>query len=905
MGDQQRPTPEKLLRQIERETRGKLTIFLGPAAGVGKTYAMLEAAQERLAEGVDVIIGWVETHGRRETEALLEGLPLLPPMEIEYKGRSFREMDLNALLEHHPEIALVDELAHSNIPGSLHDRRFQDVEELLKAGIDVYTTLNIQHIESLNDVVTQITEIPVRETVPDRLLDDADQIRLIDISPDELIKRLEDGKVYVPEKARHAITRFFRPGNINALRELALRFTAQGVDRQLDRYREAHAIERPWRARELVMAAVSPSPFSSQVIRAARRLASGLKTEWIATFVEDPSRGDMSASERDQLSRNLRLAEELGAEVVALTGTDMALELLKLSRKRNVTAIVIGKPLKPRLRTFRRPTIVEKVMQGSQGISVHVIPGTTPQKTDGKRRALNINLEGFDASPLLAIVLVVAAQTLLMRGLRPIMPELFDVVNVALLYLLPVLFSAVRWGRWPSILAALTATLCFDVFFVPPELSIKVADLRYLLVFLIFLIVAFITGTLASRLRNQARIAGRREERASALYTLSRQIASETDIQSILKISTKAIASSIEGDVAIYMSDTSGGLTPQAATAGADRLMESRERAVAQWVFESGEIAGKGTETLSAAMGLFLPLVAEQKKIGVLGVLPNVPEKHLSPRQRRLLESFAGFISLAIAREQMRIEAQQAHYAAESERLRTALFNSVSHDLRTPLASITGAVTSLQEEDVYNSDERRALIAAIKDSALQLNHLVGNLLDTARLESGMLQLRKDWCDIQDLIGVALRRSRQVVGDREFRIKMPEEVPLIKADFSLIEQVLVNLLYNAAQYSPPDSEISITVNREDGEIRVTVGDSGPGIAPEDRERVFDKFYRLYAPEHVSGTGLGLSICKAFIEAHGGRIWVEPNPEGGSLFIFSLPLETQPVVREPEQGENNAE
>lgn len=903
MGDQQRPTPENLLEQIEKESRGKLTIFLGPAAGVGKTYAMLEAAQERLAEGVGVLIGWVETHGRRETEALLEGLPLLPPREIEYKGRPFKEMDLSTLLERHPEIALVDELAHSNIPGSLHDRRFQDVEELLKAGIDVYTTLNIQHIESLNDVVTQITEIPVRETVPDRILDDADQIRLIDISPDELIKRLEDGKVYVPEKAQHAVTRFFRPGNINALRELALRFTAQGVDRQLDRYRDAHAIERPWPARELVMAAVSPSPFSSQVIRAARRLASGLKTEWIAAFVEDPSRGDMSASEQDQLSRNLRLAEELGAETVALTGTDMANELLELSHKRNVTAIVIGKPLKSHLRSFRRPTIIERVIQGSQGISVHVIPGMAPQKTDKNKRVLKGRLEGFDARPLMGVLLIIAAQTLLMRGLRPLVPDLFDTVNVALLYLLPVLLCAVRWGRWPSIFAALAATLCFDVFFVPPELSVAVSDLRYLLVFLIFLIVAFITGTLASRLRNQARISSRREERASALYTLSRQIAAETDIQSILKISTKAIASSIEGDVAIYMSDTAGGLTPQAATARADKLLESKERAVAQWVYESGEIAGKGTETLSAAMGLFLPLVAEQKKIGVLGVLPTVPEKHLSPRQRRLLESYTGFISLAIAREQMRIEAQQAHSAAESEKLRTALFNSVSHDLRTPLASITGAVTSLQEENIYNSEERKTLIAGIKDGALQLNHLVDNLLDTARLESGMLQLRTDWCDIQDLVGVALSRSQQVIGDRKFQIEMPEKVPLIKADFSLIEQVLVNLLYNAAQYSPSDTEISVIVRKSDDEIRVEIGDSGPGIAAEDRDRVFDKFYRLYAPEHVGGTGLGLSICKAFIEAHGGSIWVEPNPGGGSLFIFSLPLEAQPEVREPEPREKN--
>jgi len=898
-----RPSPEELLERIKREARGKLTIFLGPAAGVGKTYAMLEAAQERLAEGIDVVVGWVETHGRKETQALLEGLAIIPPREIPYREKAFKEMDLDATLKRHPYLALVDELAHTNIPGSRHARRFQDVEELLAAGINVYTTLNIQHVESLNDIVAQITQIQVRETVPDRLLEQADEIRLIDISADELIKRLHEGKVYVPTQAAQAIERFFRPENINALRELALRYTAQGVDRQLERYREEHAIAGPWPVRELVLAALSPSPFSAQVARTAARLATGLRAQWIATYVETPGQS-MSQVDRDQLSRNLRLAEELGAQVVALSGNDVAEEILVLARRRNVTQIVIGQPLRKPISALWHISVVDKVIKGSQGMSVYVVPGGArprelqPLPVASAKHKINIR-------PYIEAFLIIALFTTISRVAQPYVEPVLDLTNVAILYLLPVLYIGVKYGRGPSVFAALVAVLAFNFAFVPPNFTFAVADLRYLFVFAVFLIVALITGTLASRLRGQAERARKREERTAILYALSRQMAAETDTQKLLNTVVKAVYDAIGASAVIYMPDSAGIFKIQAATEGSEKLATERDQAVAHWVFENGQFAGKGTETLSGAEGLYVPLKSEQAKLGALGIVPVEPERMALPAQRRLIEGFAGLASLAIMRLQLTEEARKASHAAESEKLRTALFNSVSHDLRTPLASITGAVTSLQVEGVYDVEARQALVETIKEGAQRMNHMVGNLLDTARLESGMLKLNKDWCDVQDIIGVALRRCNHVLKVRPVRIDIPDELPLVQADFTLIEQVIVNLLYNAAKYSPPGGEISIAVRRLYEEIQVSVGDRGPGISEEDRDRVFDKFYRLYSPEHVSGTGLGLSICKGLIEVHGGRIWVDPAPEGGSVFTFTLPIDEQPMIKEPinKEGADN--
>ncbi|MQL51349.1 DUF4118 domain-containing protein [Desulfofundulus thermobenzoicus] len=896
MEKDKRPDPDSLLVSLEEEGRGRLTVFLGAAAGVGKTYAMLEAARDRLAEGVDVVVGWVETHGRAETAALLEGLPVIPPRRLVYRGREFAEMDLDALLTRRPALALVDELAHTNIPGSRHVRRYQDVEELLAAGIDVYTTLNIQHLESLNDIVAQITGVQVRETVPDRVLEAA-RIQLVDIPPEELIQRLKDGKVYVPGQAAEALRKFFRPGNINALRELALRYAARRVDRQVETYMRAHGIPGPWPAGERVMVCVSPSPFSARLIRIARRMAEGLQAEWLAVYVEAPRRFPAGEAERDRLAKNLRLAEELGAETISLTGQDVAEELLELARKRNISQIIIGKPLHSRLWEWLHGSVVDKVIRHSEGISVHVIPGKPGRERQVPRAPGVTRRPPAPLLPYAGIMVLMFLVTLCAASFRTFLGP----VNVALMFLLPVLAGAVKWGTGPAVLAALVGVLAFDFLFVPPTFSFTVADLRYLISFVIFLLVALFTGTLSSRLQEQARLSRRREARTAALYALSREIAAVSELEPVLESVARKVAETVEGQVMVLLPDENGRLAVRAASSpGLVDSLDESERAVATWVFERGVMAGRGTDTLSASAGLYLPLRAGEEVRGVLGVHTGDRERYLHPEQVRLLEAFAGLAALAVTRIQLAEKARVARMLAESERLRTALFNSLSHDLRTPLASIIGAVTGLLEGgDVYDPAARRDLLQTIKQGALRMNRFVNNLLDMARLESGLLSLRKEWCDMQDIIGVAVGRLGEL-RSRPLQIDLQPDLPLVQADFMLIEQVLVNLLDNALKYSEPGSEITIAARREGEELAVAVADRGQHIPEEDLGRIFDKFYRLQSPRLVSGTGLGLAICKGIIEAHGGRIWAANHPAGGVVITFVLPLGEAAPGEVPAEG-----
>jgi two-component system sensor histidine kinase KdpD len=904
MAGEKRADPDAILAGIKEEGRGTLTVFLGAAAGVGKTYAMLETARERLEDGLNVLAGWVETHGRADTEALMAGLPVAPPHHLEYHGRSFAEMDLDALLARKPQIVLVDELAHTNIPGSRHAKRYQDAEELLAAGIDVYTTLNIQHLESLNDAVAQITGIKVRETVPDKILEQA-EIQLVDVPPEELIQRFKDGKVYVPDKAAEALRKFFRPGNINALREMALRHTAKRVDHQMETYMRAHAIEGPWSAGEKVMVCISPSPFAARLIRYGRRMAANMQAEWFAVYVDTSRHMPVGEDEHNLLEKNIQLAEGLGAETVTIAGDSVADELLGFVKKHNITQIIIGKPLRPLFREWLHGSLVDYILKRSEGISVHVIsgksqPNSTPQAQTAGR-------ESFQILPYTAIVLMIALLTVLAMPVRSYLGQ----VNIAMLYLVPVLFSAVVWGRYFSVVAAILGIISFDFFFIPPTFTFTVFDLRYLFSFAIFLLVALMTGTLSARLRQHIIYARQREARMVALYALSREISATNELEKALEQVAKKVYESVESQVVILLPGADNKLVVRAKSDAEQKiLVDENEKAVALWVYEHGQTAGRGTDTLVGADCTYVPMRTEQGILGVLGVRPR-DSRHLSPEQRRLLEAFASLGAVAVNRIQLVEQAKETHLLAESERLHAALFNSISHELRTPLTSIIGAVTGLlDEDDLYDSVSRRDLLQTIKQGALRMHRLVNNLLDMTRVESGYLQLSKEWCDVQDMIGVAASQV-EALRSRPLKIEAAPDLPLVQADFVLIEQVLVNLLDNAAKYSGPDSEISVKALHNREEVAISVTDHGPGIPEEDRELVFDKFYRLRASRQIGGTGLGLTICKAIVDAHGGRIWVSGNPGGGALVTFTLPLlaAAPEKIPEPESsasaGDGNGE
>ena len=884
-----RPDPDVLLANLNKEARGKLTVFLGAAAGVGKTYTMLESAHEMLAAGINVVIGWVETHKRLETEKMVNGLPRLPAKDIEYRGKIFNEMDIDGILALKPQVVLVDELAHTNVAGSRHVRRFQDVEEILNSGIDVYTTINIQHIESLNDIVAQITGVTVRETVPDCIVEQADQVQLIDIPPNELIKRLKEGKVYIPHQAELALDNFFRPGNINALRELALRFTANRVDKELHQYMRAHDIVGPWPAGERVMVCVSASPFSAQLIRAAKRLARGLQAELLAVHIEIPRKLALSDKERDRIFSNMRLAEELGARTLSVAGKNLTDEILSVGREYNVTHVVVGKPLQGRIREWLSGTaVVVKLIRHSGGMNIHVIQGKTDVKDEPKVKtsAATATIEWHHyVKGLLMIILVTAGSWYWRDYIEP--------VHVIMLYLLPVLLSAVWWGKGPSYVAALCSVLLFDFFFTLPIFSLSVADHRYVWSLPLFLLVAFIIGGQTEKLRLEAILARQREKSTRALYTFSREIAAVVDINVIVRNLAEQSCQALEHSVAVFLPQKDNKLVLAGQAGSIQTGIDTGELAVAIWAYEHGEIAGRCTETLPGAQYMYLPLTTSGNTVGVLGI--HIQEKMLTAVQSRLIEAWAGLAAIAVERVNLAEQAGQAALLVASDKLRTALFNSISHELRTPLASIIGAISSLLDtEGVYSIADSKELLETVQEGAARMDRLIANLLDTARLESGMMQLKTDWCDVEDVIGIALRRVTKCIEGRLLLINIPENLPLVQADCVLLEQVLINLLDNACKYSSHGSEITITASQDETVVKIAVADRGAGIPPEYLTQVFDKFYRVEQPKSVSGTGLGLSICKGIIEAHGGSIYAENRSGGGTIMTVAIPFVEQPSI-----------
>jgi two-component system, OmpR family, sensor histidine kinase KdpD len=879
-----RPDPDALLAQIQAEEqaqkRGHLKIFLGYAAGVGKTYAMLEAAHQRKAEGVDVVVGYVETHKRVETEALLAGLEVIPRCQITYHNIQLTEMDIDAILKRKPRLVLVDELAHTNVPGSRHAKRHADVEELLEAGIDVYTTLNIQHIESLNDVVAQITGMTVRETVPDSVIDSVTDIELIDLPPDELIQRLRDGKVYVPEQAQRAIEKFFRKGNLTALRELSMRRAAERVDDQMRLYMRTSAIPGPWPASERLLVCISPDAFGERLIRTARRLADELKAEWFAVYVETPDQARLSQEKRDQVAKSLRLAEQLGARTRTLPGESVATTALDYARRHNVTKIIAGKPVHSRWMEFLRGSEVDRLIRLSGTIDIYVINSEAEPQTreivEGWRphRPLGRYLLGL---------LLAAAAT----GLSALVAPYIHPTNLVVIYLLSVVLAAVYLGRGPSILVSILGVAAFDFFFVPPSLTLAVNDTEYLLTFIGLLAVSLVISQLTAVVRGQAEAVQRRETETVELYELGRDLTVAADLEAVAQAAIAHVGQTFSREVAVFLPD---GNSLKVHSTSPGLSISADDQAVATWVFEHGQVAGHGTETLPETALRYQPLKTTRGVVGVLGVKPIDPARHLTREQLRTLDAFANQIGLAVERAGLAEQARQAEMLEITDKLQTALLNSISHDLRTPLVSITGALSSLADDQIrLDESARRSLIETAGEEADRLNRLVGNLLDMTRLESGAMRFKKEACDIQDVVGSALEELGSRIGKRPIQIEIPPELPLIQLDFVLIERVLVNVIDNALKYSPADKPIEIKAHAAGAFMEIEVADRGTGIPPEDLTRVFDKFYRVQRPGNISGTGLGLSISKGIVQAQGGFISAENRQGGGTIITISIPLQ----------------
>ncbi|HVP37636.1 MAG TPA: sensor histidine kinase KdpD [Candidatus Saccharimonadales bacterium] len=895
MSDETRPDPEKLLERIrqaeEREQRAKLKIFFGASAGVGKTYAMLVEARERVAAGTDVLAGLVETHGRAETQALLADLPALPRRSVDHRGAALHEFDLDAALERRPALILVDELAHTNAPGSRHVKRWQDVEELLGAGIDVYTTLNVQHIESLNDVVAQITGVWVRETVPDSIVDRADEIELVDLPPDDLLQRLREGKVYVPEQVQRAIEGFFRKGNLIALRELALRRTAERVDAQMESYRRSEGIARAWPVGGRLLLCIGDPSQAPALIRATRRMAAGLKAEWIVVHVEVPGR-PVPQAERDHLADLLGFAEELGAETAVLSGPRISDQILGFARDRNVARIVVGKPTRPRWREQLFGSLVGTLVRESGPLDVYVMGGHG--EAPPERRAPGPRGQPRPAGFAWAVA-AVAACTVAAVVLRGRLAG----ANLIMIYLVGVMAVAVRYGRGPAAFASILSVAAFDYFCVRPFLSFAVSDTQYLLTFVVMLLAAIVISTMAVSLKQQAESARQRERRAGALYRLSRDLSGMRGTRELLAAATRNLGEVVEGRAVVLLRDASAGLY---VAAGDPDALDTRghELGVAQWVLDNQQPAGLGTATLPASRALHLPLAGSRGAVGVLTVRPAGEAARFSPEQLRLLETFANQMALAVERARLADQAEAARVAVESDRLRSTLLSSVSHDLRTPLAAITGAASGLLEDGgALDGRAKRELVETISEEAQRLNRLVANLLDMSRLESGALRVRKEWQSLEEVTGAALRRLEPALAGRRVEIQLPRDLPLVPLDDVLMEQVVYNLVENAVKYTPAGSPIEIRGGVLGREVVVEVADHGPGLPPGEEERVFEKFYRVTRAGGPGGVGLGLAICRGIVEAHGGRIWAANGPQGGAVVRVALPLGGEPPVVEAER------
>jgi len=889
-----RPDPDLLLARLTEQDggvrRGKLRIYFGASAGVGKTYAMLLAAQQQRAEGRDVVAGIVETHGRGETAALLSGLERLAAKTVPYRDRDLQEFDLDAALARHPGLILVDELAHTNAPGQRHPKRWQDVEELIAAGIDVFTTLNVQHLESLNDVVGGIANVRVSETLPDTVFDAADEVMLVDLPPDELLARLRSGKVYLPQEVERAAGHFFRRGNLMALRELALRRTADRVEGDVLAYRVDKSIASVWKTASALLACVGPDPSAERVVRAAARLASQLNADWHAIYVETPALQRLPPMRRERILANLTLARQLGATTAVIAHAAVAESVVAYARSHNLSKVVIGRDPHRRLWPWQRSSGQRLALLAPDIDLVEI--GSAPRAVSAESsRAAALRAGGMErhrTKPLryLWAALVCTAVTLLSLPLA----THFDRSNIVAIYILTVVLVAVRFGRGPTALAAVLAVGAFDYFFVPPTGSLAVSDAQYLLTFFIMLAVGLITGQLTAGLRFQARVAAHREQRAAALYGIARALSGAVQIEQVMRIGLESVERTFQAHAALLLPDAAGRLTARAPNPAATIVPDI---GIAQWAFDQGKLAGYGTDTLPGSEALYVPLRAPTRARGVLAVKLRNPRWLRIPEQRQLLETFAALIAIALERVHYVDLAQNAVVSMESERLRNSLLAALSHDLRTPLTVLVGLADSLALTKPPLAPEQLETAQAIRDEARRMSTLVGNLLEMARIESGAVKLNLEWQPLEEVVGAALDATRALLSKHRVEVRIPRDLPLVRFDAVLLERVLVNLLENAAKYTPPGSVVTLAAAVRGERLRVSISDNGPGLPRGREEAVFQKFTRGERESATPGVGLGLAICRAIIEAHQGSIVGSHRPGGGALFEFDLPLGTPPV------------
>ena len=889
----QRPNPDELLEKVQREEekarRGKLKLFFGASAGVGKTYAMLAAARQLRAQGVDVVIGVIETHGRKETQAMAEGLEQLRLREVPYRDRVLNEFDLDGALARKPELILVDELAHSNVSGSRHPKRWQDVEELLSTGIDVYSTVNVQHMETLNDVVSGITGINVWETVPDRVFDQADEVVLVDLPPDELLQRLKEGKVYLPQQAERAIQNFFRKGNLIALRELALRRTADRVDVEMLQYRRDQAVTSVWKARESILVCIGSGEGGDRIVRSAARLAGLLDVPWHVIYIETPELQGLPDSKRDKILKTLKMAQDMGAETASLAGNDACEAVVDYANQHNLSILMVGRDHPRPWSQFRR-SFADRV--GAMAPALDVIQvsrwegsarhGYTPPLLKRQIERMENDWRGYVMAALACAVVTLIAAPL---------HTVFELSNIVMLFLLTVVFVALRFGRGPAVLASFLSVAAFDFFYVPPRFSFAISDVQYLMTFIIMLIVGFITGQLTAGLKYQARIATSREARVRALYEMSRDLSGALIPEQIAEICGRFIESQFGAKASIILSDLEDNLkSPIAATTKPPVI----DHGIAQWAFDHEEAAGNSTDTLPGSPVLYLPLKAPMRVRGVFAFEPADSGHLMIPEQRRLLETFARLIAIALERIHYVDIAQSTTVQMESERLRNSLLSAISHDLRTPLSVLVGLADTMALTKPPPTGQQMEIAGTMRSEAMRMTALVNNLLDMARLQAGEIRLNRQWHPLEEVVENALRAVSSTLTHHKVKVHLEENLPLLEMDAVLMERVFCNLMENAAKYTPEGSEIEIGASSEDNNVIVWVEDNGPGLPKGKEVEIFKKFERGQKESTTPGVGLGLAICLAIIEAHGGSIHAENKSAGGAKFVFNLPKGNPPEI-----------